>query len=178
MRKYITGFISAVCLIGIMGANECSAPRDEAQLAQTQATQKMTLEAERLHGMPNITEFTERGLAKYLFELRDRANLATYTYIVAMDGSLRFLCNSIGFGIPYSVQYTSPQKPADLTPNIAGYSPGVLPQPDPNGLYMPEGLSATFVICGTDDGEPSPMYVEPEILVSTIPLSHTSSYRN
>lgn len=123
------------------------------------ATEQAMQEANARVGMPGIKNFTERRFAKLLFELRDQ-EMATYTYIVDMNGRYHFICNSIGYGIPYSVQYTNPMR------SERGYQTSIaLPQADPNGLFMPQGLSATFVMCAVD-GEYRPVYVEPPILVS------------
>lgn len=43
-------------------------------------------------------------------------------------------------------------------------------QPEPNGLYMPDSTSATWVICLGEDGDLDPVYVEPQIIVSLTPM--------
>ena len=116
-------------------------------------------------GMPNITNFTERKFAKSLLELRDTEGLTTWTYIVDMHGELHFLTESIGYGLPYSVQFTNPERSV-RAPQGGDHT---LPQADPNGLFMPDGLSATWILASTADG-PKPIYVEPQIIVSPIKL--------
>ena len=50
-----------------------------------------------------------------------------------------------------------------------GYA--ILPQADPNGLFMPSGLSATWLLLiDPKTGDPVPTYVENEIIVSGFPL--------
>ena len=86
-------------------------------------------------GMPAIPNFAERRQLKQIFELRDQ-NVATYTYLVGLDGKVgQKLCNSVGFGIPYATQFTSPQR-------LAATSVGAttLPQADPNTLFSPPVL--------------------------------------
>lgn len=141
--------------------------RGEADREQTRITDQLTAEANAQVGMPDIINFTERRLTKQIFELRDRPKLSTFTYIVDLNGNLHCLGNSIGFGVPYSVQYTNPEK---IARNGANW--GItLPQPDPNGLFMPGGLSATWVVViDPDTGELAPTYVEPEIIVSQIQM--------
>ena len=131
---------------------------------QREATESLTSEAHRQAGMPNITNFQERKLMKMILELRDREDLTCYAYIVAKyTGELKFLGRCIGFGLPYSVQYTNPER--------YKHSGATLPQPDPNGLFMPEGLSATWLmLIDPESGEARPVYVEPEILVSPFKL--------
>lgn len=100
-----------------------------------------------------------------IFELRDQENLITYAYIVNhMTGELVFIGKCIGFGLPYSVQYTNPEK-------YVGSNGAILPQPDPNGLFMPAGLSATWLMMLDKTGEPHPVYIESEVTVSPFPLT-------
>lgn len=140
---------------------------------QRQATEEMLSEANRQVGMPNITNFTERKLAKSILELRDSEGLRTWTYIVDLNGQLHFLTESVGYGLPYSVQFTSPLRPQEVYTTGQGANPAVaLPQADPNGLFMPDGLSATWILAATEDG-PKPLYVEPQIVVSPFPLLGT-----
>jgi len=47
-----------------------------------------------------------------VYEMRDQ-NRATYTYTYTFSeytGKFRFLGNTVGFGIPYAAQYSSPSK--------------------------------------------------------------------
>lgn len=126
-------------------------------------TEQLMAEANRQIGMPAIKNFQERKLAKMIFELRDQEELITYAYIVNLNGGLVFIGKCIGFGLPYSVQYTNPER--------YEYKGATLPQPDPNGLFMPDGLSATWLMMiDPRTGNPRPVYVEPEIVVSPFPL--------
>lgn len=139
------------------------------QIAKQQ--EELMQEVNRQVGMPGIVNFQEKKLAKMIFELRDRADLVTYTYITAKNtGELKFLCNSIGYGLPYSVQYTNPEARA-VSSGGGYYLDFTLPQADPNGLFMPDGLSATWVMCvDSASGDTKPVYVENEIIVSPIKL--------
>jgi len=138
-----------------------------AEQRQKEQTARSLLEADRQIGMPAIKNFQERKLARMIFELRDQAKLVTYAYIVAKNtGKLVFLGKCIGFGLPYSVQYTNPEQL-----KTGGYWGATLPQADPNGLYMPSGLSATWLMMiDPATKKPRPVYVEPEILVSPFKL--------
>lgn len=148
----------------LIGCDDKAGSTDDKQKA---ATEKMVSEANKQVGMPHITNFTERKLAKSLLDLRDTEGLQTWTYIVDLHGKLHLLCESIGYGLPYSVQFTNPER------EIRGYqSIATLPQPDPNGLFMPGGLSATWVMMATPKG-PKPLYVEPQIIVSPVKLHKT-----
>ena len=138
----------------------------DADNIQAQQTKKSMLEANRQIGMPAISNFQERKLAKMIFELRDQENLKTYAYIINnMTGELVFIGKCIGFGLPYSVQFTNPERIEYRQGNMA-----TVPQPDPNGLFMPSGLSATWLMMLDENGKARPVYVEPEILVSPFKL--------
>ena len=127
-------------------------------------------EAEAQVGMPAIKNFQERKLAKMIFELRDQEDLICYAYIKSdYSGKLNFIGKCIGFGLPYSIQYTSPSYHLD-EPDGGDLA---MPQPDPNGLFMPEGLSATWLMMvDPETGDARPVYVESEITVSPFKLSN------
>lgn len=47
----------------------------------------------------------------------------------------------------------------------------ILPQADPNGLFMPTSSSVTWLIMiDPKTNEPRPVYIEPEIVVGPFPL--------
>lgn len=172
MRNIILslGFASIAALV-LAGCYETEARTDNLQAKQTE---KLTAEAQRQVGMPNITNFQERKLMKQILELRDKENLVCYAYLTSLEGKLVYFGKCIGFGLPYSVQYTNPQR---IDTNYYGATgarqlcSNVISQPDPNGLFMPDGLSATWLMMiDPETGEPRPVYVGPQIVVSPFPL--------
>lgn len=178
MKELLSVVVVGLALVAFAGCGDKSAPppRNDADATQAAKTRQAMAEAERQIGMPAITNFQERRLAKMIFELRDQENLTTYAYIVNFHGELIYLGRCVGFGLPYSVQYTNPERVA-VNEHYAGGSGaswskwGTLPQPDPNGLFMPEGLSATWLMLVDEEtGETRPVYVEPEIIVSPFKL--------
>ncbi len=174
IRNFTTALLVLLAL-GLMGNTRCDAPTaPTADKLAAQETAVMATEAHRKTGMPNVTNFTEKRFVKQLFELRD-GEITTHSYIVDLNGGLHYLCASIGFGIPASVQFSNPQVEAYRTYE-GGF--GTLAQPEPNGLFMPEGLSATYVMCAdSDGGDPRPVYVEPQILVSPFKLKAAGGYQ-
>ena len=149
----------------------CDIPMTQptADEVQSKQTEQALSEANRQIGMPAIVNYQERKLAKQIFELRDQENLITWAYIVNLNGDLIFLGKSIGYGLPYSVQYTNPERVDDILYNGGGAV--ILPQADPNGLFMPQGLSATWLqLIDPESGETRVVYVEPEIIVSPFKL--------
>lgn len=178
--SYVGVLIVLIAFI-IFSFTSCEGSKPPAKSADTvmsQQTNTAMKEAVAQVGYPAIVNYQEMKWAKMIFELRDKIDLITYAYIVNMNGELIFLGKCIGYGLPYSVQYTSPQKIWDLEVDGGGrdkYEDNgeiqVLPQADPNGLFMPDGLSATWLLLiNPETGEPQPIYVEPEILVSPFPL--------
>ena len=167
MKTSTKGFTVAMIVSVIIGTIACDT-QSKTDSVQAKATEQMMAEANAQVGMPDIINFTELRSAKDILELRDKPELATFTYLVDMNGNLRPLCKSIGYGLPYSVQFTNPMKTRRAYQG--GYE--ILPQPDPNGLFMPSGLSATWVLCmDPNTGQVEPLYVEPEIIVSRFELS-------
>ncbi len=162
MNKMTLPLLLCLCVVPLLGAGGCDHTSTDRK--QRVATEQIVNEAHRQVGMPGISNFTERKFARKILELRD-TNLSTFTYIVDMHGKLHFVCNSIGYGLPYSVQFTNPEKRT--------YNGGTIPQPDPNGLFMPDGLSATWILCDDGDGGVSPVYSEPDLLVTPFELQAT-----
>lgn len=121
-------------------------------------------------GMPGITNFTEKKIMRRLYEMRDQ-NVATYSYIVDLNGHLHHVCDSMGFGLPYGTQFSSPQKLSN-----PGNSNVLMPQSEPNGLWVPETAEGTWVICASTKGEFTPMYIEPRVIVSPFRLRADDDY--
>lgn len=138
---------------------------DNAEKRQAEQTRALLGEADRQIGMPLITNFTEKKFAKHILELRDKS-IATHTYVQnKMQGCFIYLGTSLGYGLPYAVQFTNPEKKGKWveSPN--------LPQADPNGLYMPDSLSATWVLLYSKEADKAqPVYVEQELLISPFKL--------
>lgn len=157
----------------------CDEPRTRSSDAvQQDAQERLLAEGTAQTGMPAIKNFRERKLLKEILELRDQASLSTWTYTYAENTGKRvFLCNSIGYGLPYATQYTSPQKLAMGTYySGGGYYSNVLPQADPNGLFSPASAEGTWIMCKDPKGpDVRPIYVEPRVIVSPFELKDEPS---
>jgi len=150
-----------------------STPSSDKSTAQQMET--LLKEAERQTGLPAVTNFTEKRMVKWLYELRDQPNYRTYTYIVTMTGKLVKICDSVGYGINASIQYSNPEKVMKNGSHYDGTF-GTMPQAEPNALFMPEGLAATYVMCVNEDSDDvKAVYIEPEIIVSPIELNYVNS---
>lgn len=138
---------------------------DKVQAAQTEVAMQ---EAQRQVGMPNIINFQQRKLMKMIYELCDKEDLICYAYIKSdYQGKLFFVGKCIGFGIPFSAQFTNPERIKRVYSGV--YQ--TLPQADPNGLFMPTSSSATWLMMiDPKTNKPRPVYLEPEIVVSPFRL--------
>ena len=160
MKKLLIILIT-LTVIFIIG---CEKTNDTIQREQTE---QLLGEAQRQIGMPNIVNFQQRKLMKMIYELCDKEDLICYAYIKSdYRGELIFIGKCLGYGIPFSAQYTNPEK---ITKNFSGYF--VLPQADPNGLFMPTSSSATWLMMiDPKTNKPRPVYIEPKIVVSPFKL--------
>lgn len=130
---------------------------------QREQQEKLNLQSNMEVGMPAIVNFQEKRMLKMIMELRD-TEIKTITYTQDMNGKLHKLCDSLGFGVPYATQYTNPSRV-----NSSGHT---VPQADPNGLFSPPGAEGTWVLCyNNETRKPSPVYVEPRIIVSPFHLT-------
>ena len=151
---------------------------------QQDAQEKMLKEANMQIGMPGIKNFQERKLLKLILEMRDREGLVTYSYMenmipaivpghTALGGKLTFIGTTVGFGIPYATQFTSPMKVecAGMGKTEPGYAWLTTPQADPNGLFSPASADGTWILMKNPNGpETTPQYIEPKIAVFTFKL--------
>lgn len=163
MRKITAIFLIIFALFIFTGCKE----NKSADRKQSEKTEQLMQEVDRQVGMPNIINFQQKKLMKMVYELCDKEDLITYAYIKSdYQGKLFFIGKCIGFGIPFSAQYTNPER---ITRHYGGYA--TLPQPDPNGLFMPTSSSATWLMMiDPKTQKPRPVYIEPEIVVSPFPL--------
>lgn len=164
--KYI--LISLALPLLITSCDAAAPSTDEVDRTRQETILK---EGQRQAGLPNITNFTEKKLAITLMNLRDQEGVASYTYVTNATG-LHFLCNSIGFGLPYSTQITNPDKLV----SYSSYWAVPLPQAEPNALFMPQSASASWAMCAVPGGGVSPVYAEGDLLVSPFKLNPTDSW--
>lgn len=176
MRKFLV--IAALLLAGFVSA--CDRPPSSSDV-QRERQEKVVSEGVAQTGVPSITKFRELKLLKLIYELRDQEGLVTYTYvenlvptvakgITAFGGKFSFLCDSVGYPIPYATQYSAPTSMQRYRLPSAGDGSGVvygtqqLPQAEPNGLFMPSSAEGTWVICKDPDSDKvGPVYVEPKL---------------
>lgn len=172
MKKKIITFV--LCCFMFVGLSASTNQADSCEYTpssdQIQKNQQEVLlkEATSQIGMPAIKNFREKKILKDILELRDQDGLTTYTYLYnEMNGKLIFFGETIGYGIPYSTQFTNPQK---IEVRYAGNP--VIPQADPNGLFSPASSEGTWVLMkDPNGGKVLPIYIEPRIVVSPFKLN-------
>ena len=159
----VSAILSAAFLAG------CDEVHPNSDQIQRKQQEQLSLQGAQAVGMPAISAFAEKRMMKDLLELRDQ-NVATTTYTQDMNGVNHRLCNSIGFGLPYSTQYTNPQRVATYSEG-GHYATVTIPQADPNGLFSPASAEGTWIMC-VPKGKttPVPVYSEPRVIVSPVPL--------
>lgn len=159
-------FLMAIMAIAMATCCTSCDENGNSEYAIRQKQRQLLEESNAQLGMPAIVNFQEKKLAKMIFELRDKEDLICYAYIVNhMTGQLVFIGKCMGYGLPYSTQYTNPMQRGEWREEPA------IPQADPNGLYMPEGMSATWLMMiDPETNQPRPVYIEPEIVVSPFKL--------
>jgi len=158
-----------VALASVFALSACGEMPQSSDQLQNKKQEEISKQAIQSVGLPSIVNFQEKRVYKDIYELRDRPNLVTYTYIVDMNGGLHKVCDSIGFGISESTQYTSPEKLVSLRIDGADRTP--MPQADPNGLFSSPSSNGTWVMCkvpGKD--EVQPIRAEPNLITSPFPL--------
>ncbi len=142
--------LTTLLLIAAMSFTGCgqSTPAAKSADSKIQAQQEMMMkEAVSQTGLPAIHNFKEKKMMKMLYELRDQEGLVCHAYLMnEMNGKIgQYLGQCIGYGLPASTQYSNPEKIAvnktwKSSTYGAGGIYGTLPQAEPNGLFMPEGL--------------------------------------
>lgn len=153
---------SAVALAACLGCNEYDTEDKQSEI-QAQSLEQ----AHQQIGMPSVGNFSEKRLMKDLYELRDK-EVPTHTYMVnEYNGCLVYLGTSIGYGLPYATQYTSPTRMSWKGGNRGWVQQ---PQAEPNGLFMPSSAEGTWVQLKGPDGDVKPVYIEPRVLVSPFRL--------
>ncbi len=148
-------------LLSIIG---CDRVPESDRIAQ-ESSERLMMAAQSKIGMPNIVNFQEKSVMKHIMELRDDENLICHAYISTFTG-IHYLGRCVGYGLPYSTQYTNPEKRV-ISSSERNYS---LPQAEANGLFTPTGLSATWLILLDSTDTPRVVYVESNLIVSPVKM--------
>jgi hypothetical protein len=173
MKRKLLSISMVLGLFILMSNSSCEqTTNSQADKDQAAKTELAMQEANRQVGMPGIVNFQEKKLMKQIYELRDQEKLICHAYLFnKMTGKVgQYLGKCIGYGLPYSTQFSNPEKVYHNWKGN-GASATFIPQAEPNGLFMPEGLSATWLLLiDPKTKKARPVYIEPEIIVSPFKL--------
>lgn len=164
------GWRLAVILLALT-LTECGPAESGSDRDQRLQQEELSVESNAQVGTPGVTSFTEKRMVRMLYELRDK-KVATFTYVMDLQGRLWHVCDSIGYGLPYGVQFSNPMKHV-LSSRDRDYE---LPQAEPNGLFMPSTAEGTWVMCAGENGSVDPVYTEPRVIVSPHKLNAAGSW--
>ena len=134
-----TMMVLMICMLAGCGQRETASSKENIY------TQDIMEQSSNTVGYPDVTNFFEKAQLKEIYELRDDPDLICFWYTRNdMTGKWIYQGECIGYGIPYTTQFTQPEtmQRAPLPAlNINGDDKGwneyfteVLPQADPNGL--------------------------------------------
>ena len=165
MKKVVLFFIVVITMVSCGPIDQTPDRKDAEQQKQ------MLSEAQRQTGLPAIHNFQEKKLLKQIYELRDNEKIVNYAYLYnEMQGKLVFIGKCIGYGIPYSTQYSNPERTAEVW-ETHEHGNITLPQAEPNGLFMPNSSDGTWLMLLDAEGTPHPVYIEPKVIVSPFKLT-------
>jgi hypothetical protein len=164
MKRTFLFALTALLCFSLAACDDPQGP-PTAQEQQQHAQESLEQQSNAVAGMPAITNFREKKLVKAIYEMRDR-DIQTWTYLWSpFTMKFTLIGESIGFGIPYAVQYTNPEQ-------VHEYSWGqgccvvTTPQADPNGLYSPADAEGTWILLKNPaTGQVSAQYMEERINV-------------
>jgi len=163
MLKKIVTVIILICMSMFLFVG-CDTVTSTVDGNQAQQQEQMLKDMNNQVGLPDIKKWSEKKMMKEILELRDNSKLVTYAYFQNLNGRMVFLGQCIGYGLPYSTQYTNPERVANSS-SQGGYA--ILPQADPNGLFSAQGVSATWIqYINPDTGKREVIYCEPNIIVT------------
>lgn len=170
MKKFI--LVTGIAL-ALMACNDVTTPTADQQTTAKQ--EQIEQEGNAQVGIPTITKFTEKKGLKRVYEASDNADLICYAYTFSeVTGKFSYLGKCLGYGIPYSTQFSNPQKVV-ADGQGANYAFGTLPQAEPNGLFKPTSSDATWLFLIGADGKTHLVYMEPKITVSDFPLPNVDT---
>lgn len=181
MKQAFSFFFTALLVFVVSGCGVGSPPSsDEKQQAEQE---RILQEGTSSVGMPNIKNFREKRMMKDILEMRDQTDFVTYAYLYNdYNGCVVYVGQGIGYPIPYSTQYTSPQKIAEKGHQY-GYA--ITPQADPNGLFSPPSSEATWYLMKDPNSDAlGVQYLEPRMMVTPfkypkgLECSNRSAYAN
>ena len=172
MKKSIIFLVLVLSLVMLSACGEATIDEKSSDVIQAEKAERINKQKSLSVGEPSITNFYEANQVKEIYEKRDNAELLCYAYVKNIEGKFIYLGVSKGYGVNASIQFSNPVKVVDMEdfPNVPDWSgssaPTLMPQAEPNGLFMPEGLMATYInLLDEKTGEFSLSYIEDNLNV-------------
>ena len=154
MKKIVIGIFVLVAFAG------CDTQESSTSI-ERRKQEELSKQAMLAVDLPNVRNFYEKKTLKKILEMRDNPKIINHLYTKNdMSGKWVYEGKCIGFGIPYSTQYTNPEM------RVHNQTSATLPHADPNGLYSTPNGTATWVIKVDDHGLQTVEYIESEIRVT------------
>lgn len=155
------------CLLLLFGLILIRCGEPTADDKDSQRQEQLQAQGQAQTGLPAIVNFQDKKMLKSIYEMRDNEKLICYAYLFnEFQGKVVYIGKCLGYGIPYSTQYSNPEK-------YEYHSGGscTLPQAEPNGLFMPSSSAGTWIMLLDSTGSPHPVYVEPNVIVTPFKLT-------
>ena len=170
-----------ICCLLLTGCGYTATQSNDSKIAQQQ--EQNLAEGDAQVPPPAIVNWNEKRMAKLIQEKRDTPNLSTWTYTKNLDGKYTFVCESVGYGLPYNTRANNPQHYEFVTTRTgAAYSGSgyyldsqgnrlwgehaIVAQPEPNGLFIPDSAKGTWNLCkDPKTNKPDVTYQEEDIAV-------------
>lgn len=170
--KTTVSIFGLIALVTVLMGSGCDASPSADALQKKRVDDQMA-QAEMAVPPPRIDDFSQLRDMTTIMERADDA-ISTYAYYMDVHGKLHFLCEAKGYGLPYSTQTTNPDKVAYRS--SAGYA--VIRQAEPSGLFMPDNVAATWILCvNPESGGFDAVYWEPDLIVSPFRLRAETSLK-
>src|ERR1700722_6488339 len=100
--KNIMFALTAIGFLALGGCNYTATQSADAKIAQQQ--EQNLAEGDAQVPPSAIVNWNEKRIAKLIQETRDQINLSTWVYTKNLDGKYTFVCESIGYGLPYNTR--------------------------------------------------------------------------
>jgi len=171
MKKLIIFLVLVLSLVMLSACGEVTIEEKTSDQVQAEKAERVNKQKTMRVGEPSITNFHEANQVKEIYEKRDNTELLCYAYVKNLDGKFIYLGISKGYGVNASIQFSNPVKIVDMEETYgvnwrSYWELDFMPQAEPNGLFMPEGLMATYInLLDENTGEFGLSYIEDNLNV-------------
>ncbi len=173
MNNFLKALFVPALVIPLMGSGgSCTqaSQTPEAVRVEQRDVNRSQLQLLRNQPAPQFDWSLERHMLIAIYRARQQATL-TYSYVQSpYTGKVLWECKSIGFPLPYATQITNPSQGIIIRDQYDHDGSGIIPLPEPNGLYPPAQAEGTWVPCVNENGKITPVYEERRVTVFLRPM--------